>query len=116
VLAVVEEEGLLENARVQGRRAASALEALSSPWIRQVRGMGLLLGIELTADFATQCGLPPGKAPSLYVVERLQAGGLLSIPSGTHTIRWLPPLTVSAAEVDEAVEKLAKVLAVLPRP
>jgi 4-aminobutyrate aminotransferase-like enzyme len=51
----------------------------------------------------------------LFLVERLHAAGLLTIPSGTHTIRWLPPLTVTAAEVDEAVEILSSVLAGLPR-
>jgi acetylornithine/succinyldiaminopimelate/putrescine aminotransferase len=114
VLAVVEEERLLENARSQGRRATAALERLASPLIREVRGVGLLLGIELAADFATRCGLLLGKAPSLFLVERLQEAGLLSIPSGTHTIRWLPPLNVSAAEVDEAVGVLSTVLAALP--
>ncbi len=115
VLAVIEEEHLLENARVQGRRAVASLEALASPWIRDVRGVGLLLGIELSADFAAQGGLPPGKTPSLFLVERLHEAGLLTIPSGTHTIRWLPPLTVTAAEVDEAVGILSRVLASLPR-
>jgi acetylornithine aminotransferase/acetylornithine/N-succinyldiaminopimelate aminotransferase len=115
VLSVIEEERLLENARVQGARAKAALEALASPWIRAVRGVGLLLGIELSADFATQAGLPPGKAPSLFLVERLHTEGLLTIPSGTHTVRWLPPLTVTAAEVDEAVGILARVLETLPR-
>jgi acetylornithine/succinyldiaminopimelate/putrescine aminotransferase len=114
VLSVVEEERLLENARVQGRRATVAVESLASPLVREVRGVGLLLGIELAADFATRCGLPPGKAPSLFLVERLQEAGLLSIPSGTHTIRWLPPLNVSPAEVDEAVRVLSAVLSALP--
>jgi acetylornithine/N-succinyldiaminopimelate aminotransferase len=113
VLAVIEEEGLLDNARVQGERTTTALMALSSPWIREVRGVGLLVGIELTPDFATRCGLPPGKAPSLFLVERLQEKGLLSIPSGTHTIRWLPPLNVTGADVDEAVEILSGVLSSL---
>jgi hypothetical protein len=45
VLAVIEEEHLLENARAQGERALASLEALASPWIREVRGVGLLLGI-----------------------------------------------------------------------
>ena len=115
VLAVIEQEDLLENARAQGKRAVSSLNALHSPWIREVRGIGLLLGIELSADFATRCGLPTGKAPSLFLVESLHAAGLLTIPSGTHTIRWLPPLNVTEAEVDEAVKILADVLAGLPR-
>jgi acetylornithine/N-succinyldiaminopimelate aminotransferase len=116
VLSVIEQEGLLANARSVGQRAVTALRALHSPWIREVRGIGLLLGIELSADFAARSGLPHGKAPSLFLVEALQSQGLLSIPSGTHTIRWLPPLNVTAAEVDEAVGILSGVLAGLPLP
>ena len=39
------------------------------------------------------------------------AAGLLTVPSGTHAIRWLPPLNVARAEVDEAVEILRATLA-----
>ena len=111
VLAVIEESGLLENARNLGRYAVEALQALGSPFIKEVRGIGLLLGIELVADFAERCSLTCGKAPAGFLVERLHEAGLLSIPSGTHTLRWLPPLTVSQAEIDEAVAILSKVLA-----
>jgi acetylornithine/N-succinyldiaminopimelate aminotransferase len=114
VLSVIEQEDLLANARTLGQRAVTTLRALRSPWIREVRGIGLLMGIELSADFAARSGLPHGKAPSLFLVEALQSHGLLSIPSGTHTIRWLPPLNVTAAEVDEAVGILSGVLAGLP--
>jgi ornithine carbamoyltransferase len=56
-----------------------------------------MLGIQLAADFAEQVAdCPPAKAPCLYMVEQLHEAGLLSIPSGTHAIRWLPSLNVSA--------------------
>jgi acetylornithine aminotransferase/acetylornithine/N-succinyldiaminopimelate aminotransferase len=110
VLSVIEEERLLENARQQGQRALEALRGLGSPWIREVRGVGLMLGIELVADFATRRALPQGKAPSIFMVECLHEAGLLTIPSGTHILRWLPPLNVKASEVDEAVRILSSVL------
>jgi len=44
------------------------------------------------------------------VVERLHEAGLLSIPSGTHAIRWLPSLNVQRTQIDEAVSILAGVL------
>jgi acetylornithine/N-succinyldiaminopimelate aminotransferase len=113
VLKVIQDEQLLENAKVQGARAAAGLHALHSPWIREIRSIGLMLGIEIVADFANRCALPPGKAPSIFLVERLHEAGLLTIPSGTHILRWLPPLNVSAAEVDEAVNKLGSVLSAL---
>lgn len=114
VLRVIEEEGLLANARERGVQALDRLRALKSPWIREVRGVGLMIGIELVADFASRCGLPAGKAPSIYLVERQHEAGLMTIPSGTHTLRWLPPLNVSAAEVDRAAHIFGQVLQTLP--
>jgi len=59
--------------------------------------------------------LPAGKAPSIFLVERLHEAGLLTIPSGTHTLRWLPPLNVSETDIDEAIRILGGVLAALPQ-
>jgi predicted acetylornithine/succinylornithine family transaminase len=109
VLRIIEEEGLLENARTLGVYAREAIGQLGSPLIAEVRGIGLMLGIELAADFAdrTASGARP---PSLWMVDRLHEAGLLSIPSGTHAIRWLPPLNVTREEVARAVDILADVL------
>ena len=111
VLAVIEEEGMLENARTLGEYALGVLRAIPSPLIREVRGVGLMLGIELVADFGSRKNLPDGKAPALWLVERLHEAGLLTVPSGTHALRWLPPLNVRRTEIDEAAEILARVLA-----
>lgn len=111
VLAIIEDEKLLSNARTLGRHTLEALRALHSPLIKEVRGIGLLLGIELASDFAERCGLTSGQAPAGYLVEQLHTAGLLSIPSGAHTVRWLPPLNVSRSEIDEAVTILSTVLA-----
>ncbi len=102
VLAIIEEEGLLENARAMGALAKSSLEGLASPLIAEVRGVGLLLGIQLVPDFAERIQLPEGRSPSLFVVDRLHEAGLLTVPSGTHAFRWLPPLNVTRAEIEEA--------------
>ena len=93
--------------------SASFYRGLASPLIHEVRGLGLMIGIELTADFAQRAKIPEGKAPSLWLVERLHEAGLLTIPSGTHAIRWLPALNVTRAEIDEAAAILARVLAAL---
>jgi acetylornithine aminotransferase/acetylornithine/N-succinyldiaminopimelate aminotransferase len=110
VLAVIEEEGLLENARIMGARAKAALEAIASPLISEVRAVGLLLGVQLVDDFANRVRLPEGRSPSLFLVDRLHEAGLLTVPSGTHAFRWLPPLNVSAAEIDRAAEITTGVL------
>lgn len=111
VLAVIEEEGMLANAREVGAYGKKQIAALTSPLVKDVRGVGLMLAFELTPDFASRVSAcPSGNAPSLFMVERLHDAGLLTIPSGTHAVRWLPPLNVTRAEIDEAAAILENVL------
>lgn len=110
VLAVIEEEGMLENARVVGPHAKAAIEAIRSPLVAEVRGVGLLVAFELVPDFIERVPAAKDRGPSLFVVDRLHEAGLLTVPSGTHAIRWLPPLNVSRAEIDEAAKILRDVL------
>jgi predicted acetylornithine/succinylornithine family transaminase len=109
VLRVIEEEGLLENARTLGAYAKEAIASLNSPLITEVRGLGLMLGMELAGDFAQRTGSGT-RPPSLWLVDRLHEAGMLTIPSGTHGSRWLPPLNVTREEVTQAVDILAGVL------
>lgn len=112
VLDVIEKEKLLANTREVGAYARDRLAALNPRLIQEVRGVGLMIGIE----FAPNIGeLSPslkieGKTPAALIVGRLHEAGLLTVPAGTHVIRWLPPLNVTKAEVDEAVDKLQGVL------
>jgi acetylornithine/N-succinyldiaminopimelate aminotransferase len=111
VLTVIEEEAMLENARALGPYVLEQIAALKSPLIKETRGVGLMIGIEFVPDFAQRAAsLPEGKAPCLLAVERLHEAGLLTVPSGTHAIRWLPPLNVKRIEIDEAVAILRDVL------
>jgi predicted acetylornithine/succinylornithine family transaminase len=107
VLAVIEDEGMLENARTLGAFARQAIADLRSPVIADVRGVGLMLAFELIPDFAPAA---IDRAPSLRVVDALHEAGLLTVPSGTHAVRWLPPLNVKRAEIEEAVAILGRVL------
>jgi acetylornithine/N-succinyldiaminopimelate aminotransferase len=68
------------------------------PYITDVRGMGLLVGVELDADVSGQ-----------VVAESMKEGLLLNAPA-PNVIRFMPPLVLTEAEVDEAVEILARVL------
>jgi acetylornithine/succinyldiaminopimelate/putrescine aminotransferase len=111
VLAVIEEEGMLENARALGKHALDAIAAIASPLIKETRGVGLMLAFELVPDFVTRIPAAAQRSPSLYVVDALHEAGLLTVPSGTHAVRWLPPLNVSRAEIDEAAQILRGVLA-----
>lgn len=110
VLAVIEEEGMLENARTLGAHAKAAIEAIGSPLIREVRGVGLMLAFELVPDFLERVPAAKTRGASLHVVDLLHEAGLLTVPSGAQAIRWLPPLNVKRAEIDEAAEILGAVL------
>ena len=105
VLSIIEDDNLLGNAREQGAH------------IKEVRGHGLLVGIELDGDaLGKHLALPPGKLPAIAVVERLHDAGLLAVPSAPATIRWLPALNVTRHEIDEATRITASVLdTILPR-
>lgn len=120
VLEIIEQEGLLENARQLGVLAKSKLDALRTEIngnglakIKEVRVIGLMIGIEIGEEIENNVALN-GRAPSLFLVDRLHEAGLLTVPSGTHTLRWLPPLNVTTEEMEEAVEILRTVLLSLP--
>jgi acetylornithine/N-succinyldiaminopimelate aminotransferase len=99
VLEIIERDGLIATASSLGARLKDGLQALKSPEIREVRALGLMMGIELADGLA-----------ALDVVKALMADGLLTIPAGERVVRLLPPLNVTAAEIDEAVARIGKVL------
>jgi acetylornithine aminotransferase/acetylornithine/N-succinyldiaminopimelate aminotransferase len=107
VLTEIGRAGLLANARNLGAHLIGKLEAMGLSAIRLVRGVGLMIGIELN-------DLPPSfggeGAPAIRMTKALMAEGLLVIPSGERTIRLLPPLTITEAEADEALGILSRVL------
>jgi acetylornithine aminotransferase/acetylornithine/N-succinyldiaminopimelate aminotransferase len=104
VLDIVNREKLADNARAMGDRLKAAVLKLKSPHVREVRGLGLMIGIELQPDISTL--KQEGKTPASLLVERLHQEGLLTIPAGNTTIRLLPPLNITRAEADEAVSRL----------
>lgn len=109
---IIEDERLLANASEMGALATNAIGGLRSPWIEEVRGIGLMIGLVLKADaFSSHSQTrDDGRSPALQVVAGLQEAGLLAVPSGTHVVRWLPPLNVSRTEVERAVSILGSVL------
>lgn len=73
------------------------------PAIQQIRGHGLLLGINLNQD---KLNIKEGSTPAISLCIELNEAGLLTVPAGAHTLRWLPPLTVSKSEIDQAFSLL----------
>ena len=89
VLDVVTEDGFLDGVRERGDRLAAGLRGLGL----QPRGLGLMLGVDLAEA--------PAVARRLLLEQRLVVHA-----TGPETLRMLPPLTVSEAEIDEAVSRL----------
>ena len=99
VLDVIEAEGLLENVRAQGRRLLAGLQALRPrhAGIVDVRGCGLLIGMEMAEDVAP-------------LVAACRERGLLLLSAGPRVLRFLPPLNVTAGEIDEALAIVSECL------
>ncbi len=117
VLDVIEEEGLQENARVMGQRLLAGFRALQDrhPQVGDVRGMGLMLGMELVQDRETRA---PASADTLQVLENCREQGLLLGKGGLagNVLRIKPPMCITAADVDFALDVLDRSLSWTPIP
>jgi predicted acetylornithine/succinylornithine family transaminase len=117
ILTVIESEGLAENARLVGDYLKSSLRELAKEYpqvISHVRGLGLMLGIELTPDIPNLPG-DASKMQAIRFANLLHSAGLLTIPAGAQILRLLPPLNLSRREAEEGVgliESVAKKLSV----
>jgi acetylornithine aminotransferase/4-aminobutyrate aminotransferase len=103
-LDVIEEEGLVENAAEQGAHLRARLEELQSdfPAMADVRGKGLMMGVEMVdAD-----GRPDGERAG-QLLKEMERRGVLMIRCGAYgsqVVRWLPPLIVTREQIDTAVD------------
>jgi 4-aminobutyrate aminotransferase len=106
---VIKDEHLLENALRMGDRLLEQLRELQTRFtvIGDVRGLGLMLGAELTAPDGT-----PAAALAKAVVKECLGERLLLLTCGPwdNTVRWIPPLIVSAEQIDQAVGIFAAAL------
>ena len=90
-------ERLAERAAALGEHFAVALKKIESPRIRNIRGLGLMIGIEL-------------KEPAGPFAQKLMDQGVLVLLAGTTVLRFLPPLVIERDQIDTVVETLAGVL------
>lgn len=99
VLETIEQEHLLDNAVKMGARFTDGLEKLAAKHacIRTVRGSGLMIGVVLNI-------------PAKPVEAKLRENGLLCIATGDHVLRFVPPLIVSPAQIDQALAILDRSL------
>jgi acetylornithine/N-succinyldiaminopimelate aminotransferase len=104
-LDVVERKHLLANVRTRGAELRAGLKKLATKFdfIREVRGEGMMLGVDLTVE-----GAP-------YVAEALKQGLLINC-THEHILRLLPPFILTAQQVKEGLNKLESVFAKTERP
>ena len=96
-IGVMQEQHLAERAADVGSYFMGRLERIESPMIREVRGMGLLLGVEL-------------KQKVTPYLQALMHKGVLALPAGANVMRFLPPLVIERGDVDVVVERIEEVL------
>lgn len=96
-LQVIVDEGLIDNSRELGDYLKGRLERVESPHIKEVRGKGLFIGLELHTKARRFC-------------EALQQRGLLCKETHENTIRFAPPLVISKDEIDWAMGHIEEVL------
>ncbi len=99
-LAVLQEERLVEKSARLGEHALRRLQGIEAPQVREVRGRGLWIGIELDES--------AGGARS--TCERLAERGLLCKETHDHVIRFAPPLVIGREELDWAIDRIEEVL------
>jgi ornithine--oxo-acid transaminase len=99
-LKVLSEEGMIENAARVGERLKTGLAAIATPRVKEVRGRGLMIAVELHAD----------AGGARRVCEALQERGLLAKETHDHTIRIAPPLILTDTQADWIVDQFAAVL------
>ena len=99
-LEVIEEEHLAENAEKMGAYFMDHLAEINSPHIKEVRGKGLLIGVELK----------PEARGARRFCEVLQSEGILAKETHEHVIRFAPPLIIGKETIDWAMPKIRKVL------
>jgi len=98
VLAELRERDLMSRAVELGGRLVAGLSALGDPRVVEVRGRGLMVGMELSVPVAP-------------LVSALLAEGVVTTSGGSHTVRFLPPLVIEERQVDEVVRRVQRALA-----
>lgn len=105
VLQTIEKENILQNVQARGEQLRTKLSFITKKYpqlFTEVRGWGLINGMEIKADI---------ELTSLDIVKKAMEKGLLLAPAGPKVLRFVPPLIVSAAEIDQASDILDEVIA-----
>jgi acetylornithine aminotransferase len=107
VCQTLERENILQNVQERGEQLRAGLRAIAAKYpeqIAEVRGWGLIDGMELKAEIPLT---------SADVVKATIAEGLLLVPAGPKVLRFVPPLIVTSEEVDRAMHAVERAMAVV---
>ncbi len=99
-LKVLVEEGMIENAEKMGAYFLSELNAIAGPLVREVRGKGLMIGMEFY----------PEAGGARQYCEKLKEAGMLCKETHDNIIRFAPPLVITKDQVDWALERISKLV------
>ncbi len=99
-LAVLVEEGMIDNAAEMGNYFQDQLAEINSPHVKEVRGRGLLIGVELKHE----------AGGARRFAEALRDRGILCKETHQHVLRFAPPLVITREEIDWALERIRPVL------
>ena len=97
---VIIEERLPERAEELGNYFMKRLREINSPYVKEVRGRGLLIGVEIKKEYGT----------ARPFCEKLMELGILAKETHDQVIRFAPPLVITKEEIDWALERIEKVL------
>ena len=100
-LQVLMEEEMIENSARMGEYFLSELKKINSPVIKEIRGKGLMIAIELKKE---------SQITARQICERLLEKGILCKDTHSYTIRFAPPLIIKKDEVDFVVNKIMEAL------
>lgn len=111
ILSVIEQEKLADNAREVGNQLKNGLLDLAKKYpkvVNNVRGLGLMIGMELAPNIPAFAG--EGKTAAVRFTSLLHDAGLLAVPAGTQIIRLLPALNLRRSEADEGLKIIGSVV------
>jgi len=97
---VIIDEKLADNANEVGEYFMKKLEEMNSPYVKEIRGRGLLIGVEVHAD---------SKKDAKQICYEMKDRGVLAKPTHDTIIRFAPPLVITKKEIDDVIEKIKPV-------
>lgn len=90
VIDIINQEEFLKGVKEKGQQLREGIQKINEPRIKEIRGRGLLIGVEFTAEVKE-------------LINICMKKGLLVVGAGTHVVRFVPPLTINQTEINQAL-------------